>query len=341
MTTPDTTSASPALNEALLAHLRAYLDAPHLAYREAPAAITGGYDTRIFAFRLEASPDAWSGPLILRLLGAHHDPKRVLFERVVHDALTEASYPAPRVLMSCDDAAPLDGAFLIMERLPGKPLPEARPFGMGNTLANLQARLHALNPAPLERALNDIGAARVTLGDHLAELRERMSALPQDHTFAPALEWLLKNRPLDRQPPVICHGDFHPFNIIVDGDDAGVIDWPGALIAEPAFDVGGTLTILRLAPMPDEMPALLRRFAGVARSLLARRYLGAYRKQRPLDTTRLPYFEALRCFSALLFADENTTRTEAGAEPPPNPWAAPGINRNVRRRFHHLTGIPL
>jgi aminoglycoside phosphotransferase (APT) family kinase protein len=273
-------------------------------------------------------------------LGAHHDPQRVRFEHAIHDALVAASYPAPRVLRSCTDTTALGGAFLIMERLPGKPLPDARPFGMGNTLADLQSRLHALDSAPLVRALEDIGASRVTLDDHLSGLRERMRTLPDSQPFAAALDWLVQNRPPEGQPSVICHGDFHPFNIIVDGDDAGVIDWPGALIAEPAFDVGATLAILRLAPMPDEMPALLRRFAGVARSLLARRYLGAYRKQRPLDTARLPYFEALRCFSALLFASESAA-LPASTNATPNPWAAPDINRNVGQRFRKLTGVPL
>jgi hypothetical protein len=44
---------------ALLVHLRRELHAPDLAYAEPPAALTGGYDTRIVAFRLSAAPAAW------------------------------------------------------------------------------------------------------------------------------------------------------------------------------------------------------------------------------------------------------------------------------------------
>ena len=56
----------PDLASAFLAHLRAELHAPHLAYAAPPAAISGGFDTRIFAFRLSGAAAPWSGPLILR-----------------------------------------------------------------------------------------------------------------------------------------------------------------------------------------------------------------------------------------------------------------------------------
>ncbi|HJR03071.1 MAG TPA: hypothetical protein VKA83_15660, partial [Methylomirabilota bacterium] len=71
------TDAAPAL----LAHLRRELHAPALAYAEPPAAISGGYDTRIFGFRLTGGPAEWSGPLILRVLNPAHDPARALRER--------------------------------------------------------------------------------------------------------------------------------------------------------------------------------------------------------------------------------------------------------------------
>ena len=112
---------SPDLASAFLAHLRAELHAPDLSYAATPAALSGGFDTRIFSFRLSGAPDAWSGSLILRVMNPAHDPLRALRERAIQNALATQGYPAPRVLAACADRAPLGAGFLVMERATGRP----------------------------------------------------------------------------------------------------------------------------------------------------------------------------------------------------------------------------
>jgi hypothetical protein len=51
----------------LLDHLRTELHSPGLDYAEPLTPITGGYDTRIFAFRLTGASESFSIPLILRI----------------------------------------------------------------------------------------------------------------------------------------------------------------------------------------------------------------------------------------------------------------------------------
>jgi hypothetical protein len=61
------------LAQRLLGHLRTELREPTLEFAEPPAPIRGGYDTRIFAFRLTSgAPPPFSAPLILRVLGPQH-----------------------------------------------------------------------------------------------------------------------------------------------------------------------------------------------------------------------------------------------------------------------------
>jgi len=36
----------------------------------------------------------------------------------------------------------------------------------------------------------------------------------------------------------LCHGDFHPRNVIVDGDELTIIDWVDASSGPPAADPG-------------------------------------------------------------------------------------------------------
>ena len=42
------------------------------------------------------------------------------------------------------------------------------------------------------------------------------------------LRWLVAHRPAERARPVVCHGDLHPGNILVDDDGAvtAVLDYP-------------------------------------------------------------------------------------------------------------------
>src|SRR2546430_1291439 len=79
----------------LLEHLRAELREPGLGYAEPLTPMTGGYDTRIFAFRLSGAPEPFSIPLILRVLGSQHPPARVLSERTAQNTVAGLGYPAP------------------------------------------------------------------------------------------------------------------------------------------------------------------------------------------------------------------------------------------------------
>jgi len=175
------------LAAALLDHLRARLDERGLELQEPLTPISGGFDTRIFAFRLRSAAPAFAGPLILRLLGPQHDPARVLRERVTQNTLAGLGYPAPRVLLACPDPAPLGGAFLVMERLPGAPLLQARYLNLSRVLVETQLRLHALDAEALLRAMDEegrdslaaggttIGRETITIDGHFAQLEARIA----------------------------------------------------------------------------------------------------------------------------------------------------------------------
>jgi aminoglycoside phosphotransferase (APT) family kinase protein len=47
----------------------------------------------------------------------------------------------------------------------------------------------------------------------------------------------------------VCHGDFHPGNILLSPRGPVVIDWPDAYIGDPASDVARTTLLLLLAPL--------------------------------------------------------------------------------------------
>ncbi len=149
----------------------------------------------------------------------------------------------------------------------------------------------------------------------------------------PGAEWLKRECPTPAQAEVICHGDFHPLNIMVhDGRLSGVIDWAGAAIAEPAYDLAG-LRVIALHADPG-MPAWARGPASLVSRLMVRHYMKVYRAASALDTRNLPYYEAIRLLSALAFAGEQ--RPQAG-----NPWNAPHTVATLLRQFERISGLRL
>src|SRR6476620_5398038 len=109
------------VEERLLACLRARLGSG-IDFAAAPAALSGGFDTTVMAFRLNGAPAEWSGDLVLRVMSFAASAMRVRREAATHAALVEAGFPAPRILLAETDGEVLGRPFLIMERVPGETL---------------------------------------------------------------------------------------------------------------------------------------------------------------------------------------------------------------------------
>src|SRR5262249_4201058 len=127
------------------------------------------------------------------------------------------------------------------------------------------------------------------------------------------LAWLDNHRPAPAHA-AICHGDFHPLNILADqGRPTGVIDWPNVVIAEPAMDVGSA--IANISAFPIGLPWPLRVIAQAAIGAALRRYQRAYRARRPLDEQAVRYYQVYRAVAQLVpvGAMKAAGRTGSGA----------------------------
>ena len=250
------TSSDDAQTDAqLLRYLAKRFDRPDLAYAATPSRIKGGFDAAIFGFMLEHAPQELAGPLILRLAQASADPLRVRLEAVVQNALAAMAFPAPRVAVIETSAAALGGPFVIMERLAGRPLAhEVDKLGEGASLAaklrgmmglpalfrqisttwvDIQLRLHDLAAEPLLQAVADAGLDQraVTFEGQRARLAASIEGAGLSG-LSPALTWLEANHPGPPERATICHGDFHPLNIMAEsGRVTGVIDWANVVVA--------------------------------------------------------------------------------------------------------------
>jgi aminoglycoside phosphotransferase (APT) family kinase protein len=213
-------------------------------------------------------------------------------------------------------------------------------------LAETQARLHAIEAQVLLASLSREGFMTggvpvdhraTTLDGHLAQVTYRAATL---EGMATAARWLLDYRPQPPETAVICHGDFHPGNILMSGDRVtGVVDWSLALVAEAEFDVGSTLVLLTLGPIEPE--PRIEAIASLVRGMAARRYLRRYAALRPLDRERLRYYSALRCFTSLVWTIETRQRLAAGEGGGPTPWDRPRVLARLIAQFTNVTGVPL
>jgi aminoglycoside phosphotransferase (APT) family kinase protein len=299
-------SRATTLARALVAHLRVVLATPGLDLAEPLAALSGGFDTEIFALRLRGAPSAFGRPLVLRVLRSHHEPAMVMRERAVQNAVADQGYPAPRVLLASADATSIGAPFLIMEHVPGVPLVRAGWRGMNRVLVDLQLRLHLLDATPVRRALGD----RATFEGYLDSLARRIDKGGLTG-LAPLVAWLRERRP-PAGTLAICHGDFHPQNVLVDhGAVTGVLDWPNTLVADPAFDVASTLNILKFVPAElVSIPRPFRWLLRIGQPVLASRYLSRYRRRRPIDEARLAYYQVASGLRQLVRAAESRRRAD-------------------------------
>jgi aminoglycoside phosphotransferase (APT) family kinase protein len=321
----------------LLRYLSRANGRPDLAYAARPARISGGFDTAIFGFTLDRAPGHLGEPLILRLGQPSADPQRFVLEAVVQNALAATGFPAPRAHVTETDKTALGGPFVIMQRLQGRPLAQdveglaegaslsGKLRGMiglpalfrriSATWVDTQTRLHDLQVEPVLRAVAAAGLDEsvVTFEGQYT----RLTAAIENATLSelkPVLSWLQANRPEPSCRVAICHGDFHPLNIMADaGRVTGVIDWANVVVAQPEMDVGSAIANITTVPfnVPPPMRPVLRTIISSALGS----YVRSYRRVRPLDDRALHYFQVFRAFAQLGWAAvaRRAGRTGTGA----------------------------
>jgi aminoglycoside phosphotransferase (APT) family kinase protein len=192
--------------------------------------------------------------------------------------------------------------------------------------------IHRIDPEPvLSRARSSAPTAALTVEELTRHLHAVSEDIPLLHA---AFERLRDTRPSHARD-VVCHGDLHPFNLLTEPDGTiTVLDWTGAAIASPAYDVALTWLLLRYPPL--EAPAALRGAINTGAPVLARRFVRAYRTLNPgaaLDD--LEWHVGLH--SARLLLDLTRWQRAGDERARAHPWhlVASGATRAVRR----ATGI--
>ena len=112
-------------------------------------------------------------------------------------------------------------------------------------------------------------------------LKNKASRLPW---IREGVDWLIVNRPPEPERLAVCHGDFHPLNILMqDGKITGVLDWSNFLIADPVLDIANTIVLITIYFKLSVASELGLDFCSVDWEIVAEPYLDAYRSLRPIN----------------------------------------------------------
>jgi aminoglycoside phosphotransferase (APT) family kinase protein len=269
--------------------------------------ISGGFWARSYGVALRDAPAPFDRALILRVMPDEHLARR---EIAIQCAVGAQSFPCPAVRLADGSSASLGAPFMLMDRAEGRPL--LSDLSLGRALPMLPAlfrkmpalfgqtlaQLHALDPEPARQALAAAGVLDDIDGvePYMRGLRGS-DACDRVVGFADAVRWLDEHMPADGRR-VICHGDFHPLNLLTVGLELqAVIDWTGGRIADPAYDVGFTAVLLAQAPI--DVPRLARPAVAALGRWLARRFKAEYQARDRVDDATVGWYEVLQAVRML------------------------------------------
>lgn len=93
----------------------------------------------------------------------------------------------------------------------------------------------------------------------------------------------------------ICHGDFHPINILVSNDKFFVIDWILSTIGPAEADVAGTYLITKLYSSSNKKGNLIKRFiSAIGGEIIAKTYLKEYISLTGIDKSKIMQWIPIR-----------------------------------------------
>lgn len=206
----------------------------------------------------------YGGDQVLKLFVDGYPMSRAQQEFTIARALWAAGLPVP----AAHALTEVDGRWgIVFEQIDGASMlqsVERKPwtlFACARQLAEIQARIHVF-PAPAE-----LPSQR---SQFQAWLKAAGDLSPAEKHAA---ESSLKNFPEGTR---VCHGDFHPANILSSPRGPIIIDWSMGTRGHPLVDVARTAHLMRHADLPEDSPAHLRLLLKIARSLLHRTYLRRY-----------------------------------------------------------------
>lgn len=232
-------------------------------------------------------------------------------ELQVLEAMSHTEIPAPRVV-STGSAG--DVSIMLAHQAEGETIASTLA-GVGMrweisatafAYARMLARIHALDWTTVTPWLADAESLAEDVVDDQVEAEfndraEKVDQLPDDWKpfVQRVIDWLELRRPVEVSL-CLCHGDYHPGNIIAVGEDiTAVVNWQRARVTDASRD---------LAMLPVWLNDIGLSLEDA--ELFAQAVQGAYLQESPRDLANIPYYSVAQPLDQLI-----NRLTDAG-EPP-------------------------
>ena len=293
-----------------------------------PDPLAGGFWAAMYRLRLSGQPPSVPDDVVFRIAP---DGAMGAKELAVQRTLAEQGFPTPPIRLSGPADEEVAGAWSVMDFADGSsPLSDLNGFGalrgargllrdLPRLLAAAMAGLHALDPGPTSAEVSAAAPSVAWRAGALLEHFEVAASTLGRADLVQVVQSLAATRPAGGGE-VICHGDLHPFNLLVDTDGhTTVVDWTGAICAEPAYDVAFTALLLANPPLdaPGPLSAVIARVGRV----LSGRFVAAYRLLAPeADLEAIGWYQGLHGARILLDAAAHEAAHGAGRDG--HPFAA-------------------
>jgi hypothetical protein len=229
---------------------------------------------RVVGFGRTAVVYEWGPDAVLKLFRPEIPGVVAWSEAAIAAAVSAAGAEAPRFLGKVE----VEGRIgIVYERLHGIVMPDRflrRPWTLDSlirTLAETHVRMHGRRltglPALRNRLAAAIGRAEGVLGrEASAAARNRLSQLPDGIS--------------------LCHGDLHPYNVMLTDRGPIAIDWNNAAVGAAAADVARTAFLLVESANSNTRP-LLRPAISLVRRRIHAVYLREYMHLNPIPPSEL------------------------------------------------------
>jgi aminoglycoside phosphotransferase (APT) family kinase protein len=212
---------------------------------------------------------AWGDDQILKLYRDFAPTHWADHELRVGRAVVEAGLAAPAI----SGLAQVEGRRgLIYERINGPTLLQSvarRPWTLAQAarqLATLHVQMHNTN--------------RPELPSQREQLHRSIQSAPQLNEGLKTRVWRrLASLPMGT---AVCHGDYHPDNILLSARGPIIIDWMTASAGNPTADVARTTLLFLGNSLPPGIPPAQLVFFQAVRRLYYTLYLRAYQHLRPM-----------------------------------------------------------
>jgi uncharacterized protein (TIGR02172 family) len=208
---------------------------------------------------------------ILRVLRNPEDKEYLLTERSIMQTLKAKGKPVPDVY-----------DFVMINKRPSLVMEKIK----GNTMLDNIRK----NPFKLLKKIGKLASLQIEISDkadglNLIPIRKRAaylisnSDMLDENTREFVLD-IIKELP---DGNYICHGDFHPGNIIENGRQYYIIDWFGATSGRKLSDIAHTYLLLKNTPRAPGISEFQNFFIRLSSKVTAGKYISACRKFEAFD----------------------------------------------------------